>query len=128
MYHNLTKKNFLLFAAKHYISPHYIEEEFFTDLQRIKYIKRLIQKYYNSGELRERLLLNHIILTYNVFETEACTKMLFLHIHKSNFPALKTILIYLDFMPNEIHGVDGENIYSSDIQIDFNIANRLRVL
>lgn len=124
----LNSKNFILYAAKHYISPHYIEEEFFSDLQRIKYIKRLLQKYYNTGELRERLILNHIILTYNVFESEACTRMLFQNIKKENFSALKTFLIYLDFMPDIVENINGETIFSSDITVDFTIANRLRQL
>lgn len=128
MIENLTNDNFILYAAKSYISPHYIEEEFFSDLKRIKYIKRLIQRYTYSGELRERLLLNHIILVYNVFDTEACTRMLFLKIKPNDYSCLKTFLIYLNYMPNEIKYINGKNIISSDIPIDFNVANRLRNL
>lgn len=118
--------NFLLYAAKHYISPHYIEQEFFNDLKRIKYIKRLIQKYSVSGELRERLILNHIIMVYNVFESESCTKMLFLKIMPRDYPVLKTFLIYLNLMPDVVKNVNGKNIISSDIMLDMSVAHVLR--
>lgn len=123
---NLTNETFLLFAAKHYVSPHYIEQEFFNDIKKFKYIKRLIQKYRLVGELKERLILNHIILCYNVFETEACTRMLFLKIKNSDYSALKTFLIYLNYMPDVIKNVNGKNIISSDINVDFTIAKVLR--
>ncbi len=126
MPYNLTSDNFLLYAAKNYISPHYIEEEFFADLRRIKYIKSLIQKYRTYGVLKERLILNHIIMTYNVFETEACTRMLFFRLKVNNYSAIKTFLVYLNYMPNKIVDIEGKNILSSDIQIDFTIANILR--
>lgn len=128
MNYNLTSDNFLLYAARNYISPHYIEEEFFSDLRRIKYIKRLIQKYRTYDVLKERLILNHIIMTYNVFETEACTKMLFFKLKQNNYSALKTFLVFLNYMPVKIEGVEGKTILSSDISIDFNIANILREL
>jgi hypothetical protein len=123
---SLTNENFLLYAANNYFSPHYISEEFCSDLKKIKYIRRLIQKYKSKGELKERLILNHLILLYNVFNDEACTKMLFLKIGESNYSTLKTFLIYLNFMPDVVFGVNGKNIISSDINIDFNIANKLR--
>nr|QMP83342.1 MAG: hypothetical protein [Caudoviricetes sp.] len=125
---NLTHDNFLLYAARHYISPHYIEQEFFSDLKRIKYTKRLIQKYIIYGDLKERLILNHIISTYNVFDTEPCTKMLFLKLGQKNYSPLKTFLVYLNCMPEVVFNVEGKNIISSDITIDFNIANKLRTL
>lgn len=125
---NLTHDNFLLFAAKSYVSPHYIEQEFFSDLKKIKYIKRLIQKYSSNGELKERLILNHIILLYNVFETEQCTRMLFLKVGRENYPILKTFLIFLNYMPEVVKGINGKNILSSDINIDLRVANELRML
>lgn len=128
MFVNLTNENFLLFAAKSYVSPHYVEQEFFSDLKRIKYIKRLLQKYRLSGDLKERLILNHIILIYNVFEVESCTKMLFLKINTADYSSLKTFLIFLNYMPNIIESVNGKDIYSSDINIDFKVADVLRKL
>jgi hypothetical protein len=126
IFDNLTHDNFLLFAAKHYISPHYIEQEFFTDLKKIKYIKRLIQKHRLNGNLKERLILNHIILLYNVFETEPCTRMLFLKMGSDNYDTLKTFLIFLNLMPDIIENINGKNIRSSDINIDLVVADVLR--
>lgn len=128
MVDDLNSNNFILFAAKFYISPHYIEQEFFSDLKRIKYIKRLLQKYNVSGDLKERLILNHIILVYNVFNSEACTRMLFFKAKQKDYSALKTFLVYLNYMPNVVKGVSGKTIISSDIPIDFTVANRLRNL
>lgn len=128
MVDDLNSENFILFAAKFYVSPHYIEQEFFSDLKRIKYIKRLLQKYKISGDLKERLILNHIILVYNVFDSEACTRMLFFKTNQKDYSALKTFLVYLNYMPNMIKGVNGKNIISSDIPIDFTVANKLREL
>ena len=128
MIDDLNSDNFILFAAKFYISPHYIEQEFFSDLKRIKYIKRLLQKYNVSGDLKERLILNHIILVYNVFDSEACTRMLFFKTKQKDYSALKTFLVYLNYMPNVVKGVNGKTFISSDIPIDFTVANRLRDL
>lgn len=127
MEENLTEKNYLLFAAKHYNVPHYIEQEFFSDLFRIKYIKRLLQKYRLKGqeELKERLILNHIIMIYNVFDTEACTKLLFYKLKPVDYSSLKPFLVYLRYMPEYISGVDGKTIFSKDIISDEVIQERL---
>lgn len=122
---DLNAENFLLYAARNYASPHYIESEFFDDLKKIKYIKILFRKYKNSGNMNDRLILNHLIMVYNVFETEACTRMLFYRLddyHKE----LKTFLVYLNFMPDVIKSINGSDILSSDIFIDIDIANKLR--
>jgi hypothetical protein len=123
---NLNNSNFLIFAAKNYTSPYYIEQEFFADLKKIKYLKRLLQKYNNSGILKERLILNHLITIYNSFDHYAATRMLFLKINKNEYSQLKTFLIYLDYMPDVVQLIKNKDIYSSDISIDFNIANVLR--
>lgn len=125
---NLTNDNFILYAAKYYISPHYIEQEFFSDLKKIKYTKRLLQKYRIANDLKERLILNHIISFYNVFEPYPGTKLLFLKVNPLDYSSLKTFLIYLNYMPPKIENVNGNVIYSSDISIDFKIAERLRNL
>ena len=78
---NLTEETFLLYAAKHYDNPQLqSEEEFYDDLKKFKYIKRLFNKYSESGELKERLILNHIVVLTNVFGPEAAVKMLFLRL------------------------------------------------
>lgn len=123
---DLNNNNFFIFAAKSYTSPFYLEQEFFNDIKRIKYLKRLLQKYNNTGVLKERLILNHLITLYNSFDALSLTRMLFLKMHKNEYSQLKTFLIYLDYMPNVVPGVKGENIISSDISIDFKIADILR--
>lgn len=124
----LTEDNFLLFAAKHYYSIHYSVSEFDSDLKRIIYIKRLLKKYIKTGDLAERLILNHLILLYNVFEpTTAVNKMLFLKLDENCYSAIKTFLTYLNRMPIEITFNDTK-VISSDIPIDMNIAKILREL
>jgi len=100
--------------------------EFEGDLKRLKYIKRLIKKYKKSDDLKERLILNHIIVLSNVFGTEACVRMLFFRASKDEYHILKTILLFLNYMPRVIYGINGKNIMSSDITIDFNIAKKLK--
>jgi len=125
---NITPENFLLFAAKHYWSVHYSTAEFNSDLQRIFYVKRLLRKYKKSGVLSERLILNHLILLFNVFEpTFAVANMLFLKIDIDCYHSLKTFLIYLNRMPDNLLINDTE-ILTSEIAIDMNIAQILRVL
>lgn len=123
---DLNNSNFFIYAAKNYNSPYYIEQEFFADLKRIKYLKRLFQKYNNTGILKERLILNHLITLYNSFDHYAATRMLFLKVHKNEYSQLKTFLVYLDYMPDILKSIKGKDIYSSDISIDFNIADVLR--
>lgn len=124
----LTEENFMFFAVKHYWPLHYSTVEFNTDLKRITYIKRLLKKYKKSGILAERLILNHLILLYNVFEpTTAVNMMLFFKIEQDNYSQLKTFLLYLNRMPNEIK-INNSIIISSDIPVDMNIAKILRTL
>lgn len=96
----LTEDNFYLFASHHYDSPHCLSiEEFEEDLARFKYIKRLLRKYKNSGEIQAQLVLNHIIILYNVFSIPAANRMCFFKLEPELWPALKTFLVYLDFLP-----------------------------
>ena len=125
---NLTEETFTLFAAKHYWPLHYSLTEFNSDVKRITYIKRLLKKYKKTGVLSERLILNHLILLYNVFEpTLAVNTMLFFKIHKDYYSSLKTFLVYLNRMPNEIQ-LNNTIIISSSIPIDMDIAKVLRNL
>ena len=92
----LTNSNFLLYASKHYENPQCEGmHEFREDLNRIKYIKRLLRKYVKSGILRERLILNHIIILQNVFGPVVCSRILFFKINKELHSQLKTFLIFL---------------------------------
>lgn len=101
-FEKLTNKNFALFAAKNYNNLQCMTtEEFQEDLQKFKYIKRLINRYETSGELSERLILNHLIVIYNVFGITAANHMMFYKIDKKNWPLLKTFLVYLNYLPED---------------------------
>ena len=125
---DLNEKNFLLYAMKHYDNPQCVEvEEFYDDLKKIKYIKRLFNQYLLDKVLRERLLLNHLIVFYNVFKPRAATRILFFKLETKFWSMLKTFLIYLSFMPEiKIESINGSEILVSDIPLDQGIVNRLR--
>ena len=128
MFSNLTDDNFLVYALKCYSAPRCIMSEFESDIRRTKYIKKLIRKYNITNDLKERLILNHIILLSNVFGPEPTTRILFFKFDADDYSILKTFLLYLNMMPDVIIGVNGNNIHSSDILIDMNVANKLREL
>jgi hypothetical protein len=113
----LTESNFLLYAMHHYDNPQCSSvDEFEEDLKRFLYLKKLFSRYKNNGELRERLILNHIIVLYNVFN-EAATDMLFLKLEKEYEPQLVTFLIYLNRLSEEKFG---------HVPVDLEIAKALR--
>jgi hypothetical protein len=126
MFDDLTEDNFIMYAMKAYNSPHCIMSEFESDLKRTKYLKRLFRRYKITKLLKERLILNHIILLYNVFGADAATRILFFRIDENDYDILKTFLIYLNYMPDKIKGVNGKDIISSDILLDMNVAEILR--
>ena len=125
---DLNEKNFLLFAMQHYDNPQCVEvEEFNDDLRKIKYIKRLFNQYSLGGDLKERLLLNHIIVFFNVFQTRAATRILFFKLEEKFWPVLKTFLFYLKFMPEDkIESINGKEIVVSDILMDQGVIDSLR--
>jgi hypothetical protein len=102
--------------------------EFEEDLKRIKYVKRLIRRYRVTGEMKERLILNHLIVLSNVFGVESSVKMLFYKLDREDYDILKTFLIFLNFMPKVVSGIRGINIHSADISIDFFVAKKLRTI
>ena len=127
IFDDLNDDNFLMFAMKEYNDIQCTDiEEFYDDLKKIKYIKRLFNIYKNTGQLKERLILNHLIVFYNVFPVQSGTRILFYKIEKSFWPMLKTFLIFLDRMPEKIDSIRGETIRTSDIQLDEGIVTRLR--
>lgn len=126
MIDNLCDDNFMIYAMKSYDKPNCIISEFEEDLKRIKYVKRLIKRYRITGELKERLILNHLIVLSNVFGIEPTVKMLFYRFDEEDYDILKTFLIFLNFMPKVVIGVNGKNILSANISIDFFVAKRLR--
>jgi predicted solute-binding protein len=96
----LSEKTFADFAAEHYSNPRLLDiEEFEEDLTRFRYLRRLFNKYSERNELHERLILNHLTIIHNVFDIEAATKMCFFKVHKDQWPALKTFLLYLNLLP-----------------------------
>jgi hypothetical protein len=128
MLNDLNDENFTIYAMKSYNSPNCIMSEFEGDLKRTKYLKKLFRKYKKSNILKERLILNHIILVYNVFGVEAATRILFYKIDDRDYDILKTFLLYLNYMPDKVIGIRGNNIDSSTIMVDMNIAEILRNL
>ena len=129
IFDDLNDDNFLMFAMKEYNDIQCTDiEEFYDDLKKIKYIKRLFNIYKNTGQLKERLILNHLIVFYNVFPLLAGTRILFYKIEKSFWPMLKTFLIFLDRMPETVDSIRGETIRSTDIQLDEGIVTRLRTI
>ena len=128
VFDDLNEKNFLLYAMKEYDNPQCVQvEEFYDDLKNVKYIKRLLNQYLNEGILKERLLLNHIIVFYNVFPVRSATRMLFLKIEEEFWPILKTFLVYLSYMPEIIDSINGRSILSDEIQLDQHVVDRLRI-
>ena len=128
MFDDLNDKNFLLFASKAYDSPNCVMSEFEEDLNRIQYIKRLITKYNNGGELKDRLILNHLMVLYNVFGVDAATRILFFKLEPEDYPVLKTFLVFLNFMPEVVFGINGYDIMSSNIQLDKGVIKCLRAI
>jgi hypothetical protein len=120
----LTNDNFVLYAMHNYDNPEcHGVTEFEDDLNRFKYLKRLFYRYKERGELKERLVINHLIVLYNVFGS-ATTKMLFFKIEKEFWPQLKTFLVFLNYMPMEV--IADKRIQESDIPLDENIIKVLR--
>ena len=127
IFDDLNDDNFLMYAMREYNDVQCTDiEEFYDDLKKIKYIKRLFNVYKNNGQLKERLILNHFIIFYNVFTVQAGTRILFYKIEKDFWPMLKTFLIYLDRMPDKVDSIRGEVILASDIKLDDGIISRLR--
>ena len=99
MYEKITNENVMMFAIKHYDNPQCeSEKEFHDDMKRFKYIKRLLRKYKETGVLKERLLLNHIIILNNLFGPEACVTLLLYKIQKEYWETLKSFLLYLNIL------------------------------
>jgi hypothetical protein len=114
----LNDNNFSLFAAKYYNNPNCTDIlEFHEDLNRIKYVKRLLKIYKESGELKERLVLNHLITLYNVFEPQACTKMLVFKL-VDHVEVLKSFLSYMNVWPDRIEGLGPNNLVINSIDIN----------
>ena len=127
-FENLTEDNMMLYAAKAYDKPNCIMSEFTEDMKRLNYLKRLFRRYRKHGEMRERLILNHIVVLYNLFGAEVTSRLLFFSTNKEDYTILKTYLLFLNLMPERVGGINGKDILSSDIPVDMDIAEVLRNL
>ena len=118
-FNELNEDNFLLFAIKNYENPQAVtREDFEKDLNHFKYIKRLLKKYRNTGQLKTHLILNHFIILYNVFG-EATTPMLFHKIEEDLWPVMKSFIIFLGKLP------EYPKCYIHDVQVDINCLSQL---
>ena len=107
----------MMYALLHYDNPHCKDiKEFFEDIKRIHYVRRLLKRHISDGVLKERIILNHLIIFYNVFDSVAATRILFFKVEKKYHSALKTFLIYINKMPEEMH----------HITLDEKVVNTLR--
>ena len=123
---DLTNDNILIYAVKAYDKPNCIMSEFKEDMKRFNYLKRLFKRYRKIGELREQLVLNHLVVICNVFGPEVATRILFFKMSKDDYPALKTYLLFLSCMPEKVRGIKGQDLISSEIPVDMTIADILR--
>ena len=123
---DLTNDNILLYAVKAYDKPNCIMSEFKEDMKRFNYLKRLFKRYRKVGELREQLVLNHLVVICNVFGPEVATRILFFKMAKDDYSALKTYLLFLSCMPEKVRGIKGQDLISSEIPVDMTIADILR--
>tara|TARA_B100000925_G_C21822163_1_gene393392 strand:+ start:292 stop:684 length:393 start_codon:yes stop_codon:yes gene_type:complete len=118
-FHELNEDNFLLYAIKYYENPQAVtKEDFDRDLNHFKYIKRLLKRYKNTGQLKTHLLLNHFIILYNIFG-EATTPMLFFKIESDLWSAMKSFIIFLGRFP------EYPKSHIHDIQVDMNCLTEL---
>ena len=111
MYEKITIENVMMFAIKHYDNPQCEgEREFYYDMKRFKYIKRLLRKHKDTGVLKERLLLNHIIVLNNLFGAEACVTLLLFKIQREYWETLKSFLLFLNIIrDDELREVKEDN-------------------
>ena len=122
-FNELTNENYLMYALLHYDNPHCVDiKEYFEDVRKLKYIKRLFNRYKEDGVMKERLILNHIISFYNVFDNEAATRLLFFRVGTEYHSLLKTFLVFLNRMPEQVN----EFLFSSDIDMDEKVIEILR--
>ena len=122
-FNELTNENYLMYALLHYDNPHCVDiKEYFEDVRKLKYIKRLFNRYREDGVIKERLILNHLISFYNVFENAAATRLLFFRVGTEYHSLLKTFLVYLNRMPEQVN----ETLFSSDMDMDKQVIEILR--
>lgn len=126
---DINENNIELYCMKYYDNPQCIgTEDFRDDMKRFKYLKRLLNHYLVTHELKQRLILNHLIMIYNLFDNEAATRILFYKIDENSWQVLKPFLIYLKRMPKVVRGIKNNDIRDSDITLDQHVVKQLRCL
>ena len=126
---DINENNIELYCMKFYDNPQCIgTEDYRDDMKRFKYLKRLLNHYLTTHELKQRLILNHLIMIYNLFDNEAATRILFYKIDENSWQVLKPFLIYLKRMPIVVRGIKNNDIRDSDITLDQHVVKQLRCL
>ena len=126
---DISENNIELYCMKYYDNPQCIgTEDYRDDMKRFKYLKRLLNHYLTTHELKQRLILNHLIMIYNLFDNEAATRILFYKIDENSWQVLKPFLIYLKRMPKVVRSIRSKDIRESDIILDQNVVKQLRSL
>ena len=130
IFNELTEENFLLFAIKNYENPQAVtKEDFDKDLNHFKYIKRLLKRYKNTGQLKTHLLLNHFIILYNIFG-EAATPMLVFKIEQDLWSSMKTFVMFLgklpDYPKSKIHDVKVDLVCLQELYTIYNEKDNTR--
>ena len=116
----LNENNYILFAIKYYENPQSVTmEDFESDLKKIRYVKRLLKRYKNTGELKTHLILNHLIILFNVFN-DAAVPLLFYNLEKELWPSIKSFLLFLNRLPEypktQIHEIVEDSECLSQLQ------------
>lgn len=126
----LNEENFIIYAFKNYDNPGCKGiSEFEDDLKKFRYLKRLFKKYTAGKGLKEKLIVNHLVIVYNLFGIEAATNMLFYKIEKKHWSQLKTFLAYLNYMPiGVVIQAQGVTLQGYEIPLDEKVANALKNL
>jgi hypothetical protein len=119
-FNELNESNYMLFAIKFYNNPQSLtKEDFEDDLKRIKYIKRLLKRYNNTGVLKAHLILNHLIVLFNVFD-DAAVPLLFYNLENELWSSLKSFLIFLNRLPEypktQIHDINEDQDCLSQLE------------
>jgi len=118
----LNESNYLLFAIKFYNNPQAVtRDDFEADIKRIRYIKRLLKRYKNTGELKVHLILNHLIILFNVFD-DATVPLLFYHLEEELWPAIKSFLVFLNRLP------EYPKTKINEINLDENCFKQLQII
>ena len=122
----LTELNVELYAAKGYENPNCVSiDEFAEDFNRLRYIKRLVRRYAQNGELKERLILNHLVILYNTFDNTTCTRLIFYKLQKY-LEYIVPFLLLLNRLPKTVLDENNKVIYTTDIKMNSYIIEKLR--